>query len=91
MEAIQPVSTTHNLSLVETVAQAEEVIDLLNGDNFFVIGQREIALSTRDGVSGYTLDWDAVIDRRTLRQVVLGWTGEVELVLDEQTWREWGN
>ena len=90
MDTIQPVSINLDLSLVETAAQAETVIDRLDGDNFFFIGEREIALSTRDGVAGYTVDWDAAIDRRTLRNVILGWDGVIELVLDEKIWREWG-
>jgi hypothetical protein len=91
MASLSPVSINCDFSLVETPAQADEVINRLDGDNFYVIGQREIALSTRDGVAGYTVDWDFVIDRKTMREVVLGWTGEVEFVLDEKTWREWGN
>jgi hypothetical protein len=91
MATLSPVSTNHDLSLVVTLADADAFINRLDDTNFVVIGEREIALSTRDGVAGYTLDWDAVIDRRTLREVVKGWTGIVEFVHDEKTWRSWGN
>jgi hypothetical protein len=91
MQTLSPIAITLDLSLVETPAQAEAVINRLDDTNFMEIGGGRISLSTRDGVAGYFGNGATHLTRAILRDIILGWTDECRFVQEPAMWEEWGN